>query len=69
MHFKFRKVFKIGPVKLNVGKRGPNSITIGNPGAVLNVGKKGVKGTLSAVGTGAGVEQFFSWKRIQDLFK
>jgi hypothetical protein len=38
-------------VTLNVGKRG-GSLTFGRPGARVNVGRRGVTGTLSLLGTG-----------------
>lgn len=53
MGFGFRKSFKIAPgVRLNVGKKGVSSVSLGGKGARVNVGKKGTRTTLSAPGTG-----------------
>ncbi|MEG2446465.1 MAG: DUF4236 domain-containing protein [Acinetobacter sp.] len=53
MGFNFRKSFKIAPgVRLNVGKKGLNSVSIGGKGARVNVGKRGTRTTISAPRTG-----------------
>lgn len=53
MGFGFRKSFKIAPgVRLNVGKKGVSSVSIGGKGVRVSVGKKGTRTTLSAPGTG-----------------
>lgn len=53
MGFKFRKSLKIAPgVKLNIGKKGISSLSVGVKGARVNVGKKGTRTTVSAPGTG-----------------
>ena len=58
MPFSFRKSIRIMPgVRLNLSKSGP-SISIGGRGAGVNVGRKGVRTTVSAPGTG------FSWSRL-----
>lgn len=50
---RFRKSFKIAKgVRLNVGKKGVSSISLGGRGATVNVGSKGVKATSSIRGTG-----------------
>lgn len=47
MGFKFRRPFKIAPgVRLNVGKKGISSVSIGGKGARTNIGKRGTKTTL-----------------------
>jgi len=61
MGFGFRKSFKIAPgVRLNVGKKGVSSVSIGGKGARVNVGKKGTRTTLSAPGTGLSYSTFKS---------
>ena len=41
MGFGFRKSFKIAPgVRLNVGKKGISSVSVGGKGARVSVGKK-----------------------------
>lgn len=53
MGFNFRKSFKIAPgVRLNVGKNGISSVSVGGKGGRVSVGKKGVRSTVSAPGTG-----------------
>lgn len=53
MGFNFRKSFKIAPgVRLNVGKNGISSVSVGGKGGRVSVGKKGIRSTVSAPGTG-----------------
>ena len=53
MGFKFRKSIKLLPgVKLNLGKKGISSISIGKKGATINISKKGIKTNLGIPGTG-----------------
>lgn len=53
MGFKFRKSIKILPgVKVNLTSKGISSASIGTKGANINVGKKGVKTTISIPNTG-----------------
>ena len=51
--FKFRKSKKILPgVKLNIGKKGPSSLSLGGRGSTVNVSNKGTKTTVGIPGTG-----------------
>ena len=53
MGFRYRKRITIMPgVKVNISKKGLSSVSIGKPGATLNVGKQGVHGTVGVPGTG-----------------
>lgn len=53
MGFKFRKSIKLLPgVKLNLGKKGISSVSIGKRGATVNINKNGVQTTLGIPGTG-----------------
>ena len=53
MGLNFRKSFKVAPgVRLNVGKKGISSVSVGGKGARVSVGKKGTRTTISAPGTG-----------------
>jgi hypothetical protein len=53
MGFRFRKSIKILPgIRLNVGKRGINSVSVGGRGATTNIGKHGTHTTYSIPGTG-----------------
>ena len=53
MGFRFRKSFKIAPgFRVNIGKRGITSFTIGKRGANLNISKKGVYSNIGIKGTG-----------------
>lgn len=64
MGFGFRKSFKIAPgVRLNVGKKGISSISVGGKGARVNLGKKGTRTTLSAPGTGLSYSSYKPHKK------
>ena len=39
-------------VRLNIGKRGPTSLSFGRRGARVAIGKRGIQTTLSLLGTG-----------------
>jgi len=50
---KFRKSIKLGKgVRVNIGKKGVSSLSVGGKGATLNVGSKGVKATVGVPGSG-----------------
>lgn len=58
MGWGFKKSFKILPgVKINVGKKGISSATVGGKLARVNVGKKGVSASTSVPGTGVSYNQ------------
>ena len=51
--FNFRKSFKIAPgIRLNVGKKGISSVSLGTKSGRVNVGKKDLRSTVSVLGTG-----------------
>ena len=53
MSLRFKKSIKILPgIKLNISKNGLNSVTIGKPGASVNISKKGKQATIGIPGTG-----------------
>jgi hypothetical protein len=53
MGFRFCKSIKILPgIRLNVGKHGINSVSVGGHGATTNFGKHGTHTTYSIPGTG-----------------
>jgi Protein of unknown function (DUF4236) len=53
MGFRFRKSIKIVPgIRLNVGKRGINSLSVGGRGVTTNIGRRGTHTTYSIPGTG-----------------
>ena len=59
MGLNFRKSFKIAPgVRVNVGKKGVSSVSVGGKGARVSVGKKGTRTTVSAPGTGLSYSTF-----------
>ncbi|WP_104470639.1 DUF4236 domain-containing protein [Acinetobacter indicus] len=58
MSFRFKKSIKIIPgIKLNISKNGLNSVTIGKPGASVNISKKGKQATVGIPGTGLSYSQ------------
>jgi hypothetical protein len=61
MSFRFKKSIKILPgIKLNISKNGLNSVTIGKPGASVNISKKGKQATVGIPGTGLSYSQKLS---------
>lgn len=53
MGFRFRRSIKIIPgVKINFGKSGFTSVSVGGRGLTTNYGKKGTRTTLGLPGTG-----------------
>lgn len=53
MGWRFRKSFKILPgVRINIGKKGLTSTTIGKRGLTTSVGKKGIFQNIGIPGTG-----------------
>ncbi len=66
MGFGFRKSFKIAPgVRLNVGKKGISSVSVGGKGARVSVGKKGTRTTISAPGTGLSYSSYKPHEKSQ----
>lgn len=64
MGFNFRKSFKIAPgLRLNVGKKGISSVSIGGKGARVNLSKKGTRTTMGIPGTGLSYSNFISHKK------
>ncbi|WP_180062070.1 DUF4236 domain-containing protein [Acinetobacter sp. YH12120] len=58
MSFRFKKSLKILPgIRLNISKNGLNSVTIGKPGASVNISKKGKQATVGIPGTGLSYSQ------------
>ena len=53
MGWRFRRSLRIVPgIRLNMGKAGFTSISLGGRGATLNLGKRGTTTTVSLPGTG-----------------
>lgn len=53
MGFRFRRGFKIAPgVRLNMGRHGFTSVSLGGRGLTTNVGPRGVRTTIGLPGTG-----------------
>lgn len=59
MGLNFRKSFKIGGVRLSVGKKGLSSVSMGVKGARVSLGKKGVRTTVSVPKTGLSYSKQF----------
>lgn len=65
MGFRFRKSLKIAPgIKLNIGKKGISSVSIGGRGATVNINRKGTRSTIGLPGTGL---SHSSYKPHRDL--
>lgn len=59
MGFRFRKSVKILPgVRVNLGNKGVNSVSVGTRGAKVNFGKKGVRSTVGINGTGLSYSEY-----------
>ena len=52
MAFRFPRTVKIGGVRLNVGKKGITSASIGSRGGSLTIGRKGIYSNVGLSGTG-----------------
>lgn len=53
MGFRFRTSLSLGRgVRINISKRGFSSVSVGRPGATLNIGRRGVRETVGLPGTG-----------------
>ena len=64
MGFNFRKSFKIVPgVRLNVGKKGISSVSVGPRGAKVNIGKKGTRTTVSAPSKGLSYSKYSAYQK------
>ncbi|AMX03454.1 DUF4236 domain-containing protein [Microbulbifer thermotolerans] len=59
--FKKRRSIKLGKgVRLNVGKKGITSLSVGRKGLAVNAGKKGVKATVNIRGTGLSASKYIT---------
>ncbi|WP_045411863.1 DUF4236 domain-containing protein [Vibrio owensii] len=53
MGFRFRKNISISPgVRLNIGKKGISSLSVGKSGVGISIGSNGIYGSMSLPGTG-----------------
>jgi len=60
MGWRYRRSFRIAPgVRLNMGKSGLTSLSVGGRGATLNLGKRGATTTVSLPGTGLSYQHRF----------
>jgi hypothetical protein len=67
--FRFRRSLRLAPgVRLNIGKRGVTSVSVGKRGATVNFGKRGVTGTASLRGTGLSYRHRFVKRRSSGGF-
>ncbi len=65
MGFRLRKSAKLFPgIRLNITKRGINSISIGKKGAAVNLGKDGVRTTVGLPGSGASYSDYHSYEDV-----
>lgn len=63
MGLSFRKSIKIMPgVKINIGKKGVSSVSVGGRGARVNIGKKGTRTTVGLPGSGLSYSNYSSHK-------
>lgn len=70
MGFNFRKSFKIAPgVRLNVGKKGISSVSVGGKGARVSLSRKGARTTVSAPGTGLSYSSYKPHKKSAPTIK
>lgn len=64
--FKRRKSIKLGKgVKLNLGKKGISSVSVGGKGLTMNFGSKGIKATASIRGTGLSTSAMISGNKSE----
>ena len=58
--WRIRKSFEIAPgFRVNLGKQGFTSLSLGRRGTTLNFGKRGVTSTVSVPGTGVSYQHRF----------
>lgn len=66
MGFNFRKSFKIAPgVRLNVSKKGVTGVSVVGKGARITVGKKAIRSSVSAPGTGLSYSKVSSFNNAK----
>ena len=64
--FKRKRSIKLAKgVKLNLGKKGVSSLSVGGKGLTMNFGSKGVKATANIRGTGVSPSTTFFGKKDQ----
>ena len=64
MVLRFRKTIRLLPgVRLNVTKRGINSLSLGGKGASYNIGKEGTRTTLGLPGTGLSDTEYHPYEK------
>ena len=66
MGLNFRKSFKIGGVRLNIGKKGLSSVSVGTKGARVSLGRKGARSTVSIPKTGLSYTTHHPYKRNRE---
>lgn len=70
MGFRIRKSVKIAPgIKLNIGKKGVNSVSIGGHGYTKNISKKGTRTTISAKRTGISYTNYKPYNKDKNVPK
>ena len=70
MGFRIRKSVKIAPgIKLNIGKKGINSVSVGGHGYTKNISKKGTRTTISAKGTGISYTNYKPYNKDKNVPK
>ena len=67
MGFRFRKSTSLLPgIKLNISKKGIASLSVGKKGAMINLGKDGVRTTVGLPGSGASYSDYHSYDKLQE---
>jgi uncharacterized membrane protein len=72
MGFRFRKSIKLGKnIKLNIGKKGINSVSIGGRGFTKNIGKNGTRTTVGIPETGVSYTNYKKYgnNKRQDKYR
>lgn len=68
MGWRYRKSFRLTPgVRINLGKSGITSVSVGERGATVNLGTRGVTGTVSLPGTGLSYRHRFGGPANQSV--
>lgn len=63
MGFRFRKGLRLAPgIRLNITKRGINSLTLGGKGLSYNIGKKGTRATGGLSGSGLSYSEYNAYE-------
>jgi hypothetical protein len=63
MGWRFQWRPRLGPLRLNIGKRGLSSVSVGVRGAHVTLSPRGGRSTIGLPGSGLSYSQYTPWRR------